>query len=94
MLKPSSQMMRTITTNIGLIVHIAAVAVAEDEDESLGTVVLHSREEISVEDNNSNDISRRDVTSAREQAVSPQSTLLTNAREHMRSTIVNSKPHT
>ena len=84
--------MHMITINIGLIVHMAAVA--EDEDEALGTVVLHSREEISVEDNNSNDISRRDVTSARDQAVSPQSTLLTNAREHMRSTVVNSKPHT
>ena len=57
-------MMHIITINIGLIVHIAAMA--EDKDEALGTVVLHSREEISIEDNNSNDISRRDVTSARD----------------------------
>jgi hypothetical protein len=41
-------------------------AMAKDKDEALGTVVLHSREEISVEDNNSNDISRRDVTSTRD----------------------------
>jgi hypothetical protein len=53
-----------ITINIGLIIHIAAMA--EDKDEALGTMVLHSREEISVEDNNSNDISRRDVTSVRD----------------------------
>ena len=84
--------MCTITINIGLTVRIAAMA--EDEDEALGTVVLHSREEISVEDNNSNSISKRDATSARDQAVSPQSTPPTNAREHIRSTIVNSKPHT
>jgi hypothetical protein len=56
--------MHMITINIGLIVHI--VAIAKDEDEALGTMVLHSREEISVEDNNSNDISKRDVTSARD----------------------------
>jgi hypothetical protein len=57
-------MMHTITINIGLIVHI--VAVAKDKDEALGTVVLHSREEISIEDNNSNNISRGDITSARD----------------------------
>ena len=56
--------MHMITINIGLIVHI--VAMAKDKDEALGTIVLHSREEISVEDNNSNDISRRDVTSTRD----------------------------
>jgi hypothetical protein len=39
---------------------------AKDKDKALGTMVLHSREEISVEDNNSNDISRGDVTSARD----------------------------
>jgi hypothetical protein len=57
-------MMHMITINIGLIIHM--VAMAEDEDEALGTMVLHSREEISVEDNNSNDISKRDVTSTRD----------------------------
>ena len=57
-------MMHMIIINIGLIIHI--VAMAKDKDEALGTIVLHSREEISVEDNNSNDISRRDVTSTRD----------------------------
>ena len=56
--------MHIITINIGLIIHI--VAMAEDKDEALGTMVLHSREEISIEDNNSNNISRRDVMSARD----------------------------
>jgi hypothetical protein len=42
------------------------VAMAKDKDEALGTIVLHSREEISVEDNNSNNISRRDVISVRD----------------------------
>ena len=56
--------MHIITINIGLIIHMAAMA--KDKDEALGTVVLHSKEEISVEDNNSNNISRRDVMSARD----------------------------
>jgi hypothetical protein len=57
-------MVHTITINIRLIVHIAAMA--KDKDEALGTMVLHSKEEISMEDNNSNNISKGDVTSARD----------------------------
>jgi hypothetical protein len=56
--------MHIITINIGLIIHMAAMA--KDKDKALGTMVLHSREEISIEDNNSNDISRRDITSVKD----------------------------
>ena len=56
--------MYIIIINIRLTIYIAVVA--KDKDKALRTMVLYSREEISVKDNNSNSISKKDIMSTKD----------------------------